>query len=115
MNRTKQLLISLIAIVLMISISGCSAAKDEEPSVQPDEYTVIIEDYKYQPAEITIKSGETITWINKDRVKHTATGDSFDSGLFGKDESFQQQFDETGTYDYICTPHPYMKGKVIVE
>jgi len=115
MNRTRQLLIRLIVIVLMIGISGCSTAKDEASSVPPDEYTVIIEDYKYQPAEITIKSGETITWINKDSVKHTATGDSFDSGLFGKDETFQQQFDEAGTYDYICTPHPYMKGKVIVE
>jgi len=115
MKKVKQLFVSFIIIMLIIGISGCSTAKDAPPSVPPDEFTVIIEDYKFQPAEITIKSGETITWINKDSVKHTATGDSFDSGLFGKDETFQQQFDEAGTYDYICTPHPYMKGKVIVE
>lgn len=85
------------------------------PPSEPEGNTVIIEDYAFQPAEITIQSGESVTWINKDSVKHTATGGSFDSGLFGKDESFQQTFDATGTYDYICTPHPYMKGTVIVE
>ncbi|HVI43199.1 MAG TPA: cupredoxin family copper-binding protein [Anaerovoracaceae bacterium] len=116
MNRTRQLFISLLIVTLIIGISGCGAAKNEAPSTPaPDKNTVIIENYKFQPAEITIKSGDTITWINKDSMKHTATGDSFDSGLLGKDESFQQQFDEIGTFDYHCTPHPYMKGKVIVE
>ena len=118
MRRIKQLFVSIIIILLITGISGCGEAKDKnlsEPA--PDEYTVIIENYKFQPEEITIKSGETITWINKDKVRHTATStsDFFDSGLFGKDESFQQKFDEAGTYDYICTPHPYMTGKVIVE
>lgn len=115
MKKVKQLFVSFIVIMLIIGISGCGPAENEEPTTPPDENTVIIEDYKYNPEEITIKSGETITWINKDSVRHTATGDSFDSGLFGKDESFQQKFDESGTYDYICTPHPYMKAKVIVE
>lgn len=115
MNRLKQLLISFIIMTLMISIIGCGADKEEESLPPPDEYTVIIEDYKFQPAEITIKSGETVTWINKDSVRHNATDDTFDTGLLGKDKSAQQQFDEAGTYDYYCTPHPYMKGKVIVE
>jgi len=114
MNRLKQLLICIIILTLMISIIGCGAEKEEE-SLPPDEYTVIIEDYAFQPAEIKIKSGETVTWINKDSVRHNATDDTFDTGLLGKDKSAQQQFDEAGTYDYYCTPHPYMKGKVIVE
>lgn len=109
-----KLMYVLLIVILMLGIGGCGGASEEE-SLPPDENTVIIENYKFQPAEITIKSGETITWINKDSVKHTATGDSFDSGLFGKNESFQQTFEETGTFDYICTPHPYMEGKVIVE
>ena len=115
MKKGKFLLTSIAIILLfMPSISGCGSAAEEE-AVPPDENTVLIQDYKYQPAEITIQSGETVTWINKDSVRHTATGDTFDSGLFGKDESFQQTFEEAGTFDYICTPHPYMKGKVIVE
>lgn len=115
MNRIRKGLICLFIMVVAIGISGCGAENEEVPSEPVDENTVIIENYKYQPAEITIQSGETITWINKDSVRHNAKGDSFDTGLLGKEESAEQQFDEPGTYDYHCTPHPYMKGKVIVE
>lgn len=113
-TRIFRYIAVIFAVLLIFGAAGCSNEPDEE-TVPQDENTVIIQDFKYQPAEITIQSGETVTWINKDSVKHTATGDSFDSGLFGKDESFQQTFDEAGTYDYICTPHPYMEGRVIVE
>ena len=113
-RRIFQITCAAILVILVFGFSGCSKTSSEEPA-QTDENTVLIQDFKFQPAEITIKSGETITWINKDSVKHTATGDSFDSGLLAKDASFQQTFDTAGTYDYICTPHPYMEGKVIVE
>jgi len=100
---------------MVIAVTGCSTAKDgKSPVPATDKNTVLIQDYKFQPAEIAIQEGETITWINQDSVGHTATGDSFDSGLLKKGETFQQTFNETGTFDYICTPHPYMKGKIIV-
>lgn len=115
MKIFKLILISvLLFALLMAGLTGCGS-KAEDQAVPAGENTVLIEDYKYNPAEITIKTGETITWINKDSVRHTATGDNFDTGLFGKDESAQVTFDEAGTFDYICTPHPYMKGKVIIE
>lgn len=115
-TKTYKFIVVIFAALLMLAaVGGCGAAPNDNPPSEPDGNTVIIEGYKFQPAEITIQSGETVTWINRDSVRHTATGDSFDSGLFGKGESFQQAFDAAGTYDYICTPHPYMKGKVIVE
>ncbi|MCD4822153.1 MAG: hypothetical protein K8R11_08830, partial [Methanococcoides sp.] len=48
---------------------------------------------------------------------HTATdnNDMFDSGTLAKGESFIMTFEEAGTYDYICTIHPWMEGTVIVE
>lgn len=102
-------------LMMGIAVTGCSKAQDEKPPVPAtDKNTVLIQDYVFQPAEITIQAGETITWINQDTVGHTATCDSFDSGLLKKGETFKQTFNETGTFDYICTPHPYMKGKVIV-
>ncbi|MRS04355.1 hypothetical protein EG832_14240 [bacterium] len=78
---------------------------------------VEIEDFAYVPATITVKVGTTVTWTNKDTVRHTVTADSglFDSGLFGKGESFSYTFTEAGTYSYFCIPHTYMKGVVVVE
>lgn len=84
-------------------------------TVQATTHAVEIKDFKYNPLTLTIRQGDTVTWTNQDTVKHTATGDAFDSGLLGKGESFSFVFAQSGTYPYICTPHPYMKATIIVE
>lgn len=81
--------------------------------------TVEISSYKYMPETITVKKGTKVTWTNKDSVAHTVTTQDgspakIDSGLFGKDESYSYTFEKTGTYEYFCEPHPYMKATVIV-
>ncbi|MFH1325556.1 MAG: cupredoxin family copper-binding protein [archaeon] len=78
-----------------------------------------IKNFAFQPNELTISQGDTVVWTNKDAgVKHTVTSDSgneLDSELLSKGESYSHTFNEKGTFDYHCTPHPYMEGKVIVE
>lgn len=112
----KKLLFIRVMVVLLVAAitTGCGDTKDGQAPA-PDKNTVLIQDYKFQPAEITIQKGETITWINQDSVGHTATGKSFDSELLSKGQSFKQTFNEAGTFDYICTPHPYMKGEIHVK
>lgn len=92
------------------------AATDDSASMS-EGAEVEIEDFAYAPATITVKVGTTVTWTNKDTVRHTVTADNglFDSGLFGKGESFSYTFTEAGTYSYFCIPHTYMKGVVVVE
>jgi amicyanin len=114
MKSNKKFLFSLIVIMLIVAISGCSPAPSGSTPATTDGNTVIMLDHKFQPEEITIKKGDTVTWTNKDSAKHDITGLTFGSELLSKDQSFQQIFNEVGTFDYSCTPHPYMKGKVIV-
>lgn len=78
-------------------------------------FEVEIEDFVFRPATITVHQGDSVTWKNRDTMAHTATGDSFDSGRLDLGESFTFTFNQVGTFDYICTFHPTMKGKVIVE
>lgn len=75
-----------------------------------------IEDFSFQPASVTVNVGDSVTWTNADEAAHSATADdgSFDTGTFGKGESRSHEFTEAGTYSYICTPHPSMKGTVRV-
>lgn len=115
MKRSKQLWISLLLVMLIAVIVGCGTAKAAQDATKPEKNTVLIQDYTFQPAEITIQKGETITWINQDDVRHTATGKDFDSGLLSKGQAFKQTFSESGIFDYFCTPHPDMKGKVTVK
>lgn len=84
---------------------------------QSEEHEVLIEDFKFKPATLQISVGDKVTWINLDSAPHTATSndEGFDSGRLSKDDTFSFTFEEEGTFDYICTYHPYMEGDIIVE
>jgi len=76
----------------------------------------------YIPSKISIKQGESVTWLNEDAAFHSVTSGTyenpngmFDSGYLDPNESFSIKFEESGTFDYFCTLHPWMKGKVVVE
>ncbi len=79
-------------------------------------HAVIIKDYSFAPATITVKKGTTVTWTNEDIAKHTVTGDQGgpSSEFFGKGQSYSYTFDKAGTYPYHCEPHPYMTATIIV-
>lgn len=81
------------------------------------EVNLEIKNYKFTPPTIRIKVGTKVTWTNRDVVQHNAIADdgSFKTELVGKDESVSVTFDKPGEFGYYCGPHPYMKGKVIVE
>lgn len=76
----------------------------------------------YVPSSITINPGKQVTWVNEDSAFHSVTSgfydaptNLFDSGYLDPFESFTFTFEESGTYDYFCTLHPWMNGQVIVE
>jgi nitrite reductase (NO-forming) len=77
----------------------------------------------FVPETMTVSKGTTVTWTNKDTTLHTVTsgsaesgnsGTEFDSSYLAAGKTFQHQFNTAGTFDYYCTLHPYMKGKVVV-
>lgn len=80
---------------------------------------VTIKDFDFQPAKIQIKVGTTVTWTNQDSARHDVapvvdSPDFVGSELLAKGESYSFTFTKAGTYDYICSPHPYMEGTVEV-
>lgn len=79
---------------------------------------VSIKDYKFIPAELKIKAGTTVKWINDEkRTTHSVlfTGPGgFESERFFPGESWQRTFDKPGVYPYSCGPHPEMKGSIEV-
>jgi len=96
--------------------------------------TVLIVNYAYSPADLTVPVGTTVTWVNQDSVGHTVTeGDPnspkqpslrvFDSSgeavtgkvaLIGAGQSWSYTFTTPGTYEYYCIVHPYMIGHITV-
>jgi plastocyanin len=77
---------------------------------------VRIVDFDYEPSVLKVTPGTVVTWTNEDGAPHTATTEdgSFDTGRLDKGDSGEITFGTPGTFDYICTFHPYMEGQIVV-
>jgi plastocyanin len=80
---------------------------------------VSIDNFIFDPKELVVTAGTTVTWVNADDFPHTATSTAsppvFDSKTLEKDDKFSFQFTTPGTYDFFCKLHPNMTGRVIVK
>jgi plastocyanin len=75
-------------------------------------------EYRYSPARIRIQAGTTVTFTNIGELNHTATAfpkQEWDTGDLASGESKAITFTQPGSFYYICTPHPWMSGQIIVE
>src|SRR6266542_1062618 len=75
---------------------------------------VKIESFRFQPTTLNVTRGTVVVWTNDDSAPHTATAKegSFDTGRLDKGESGQVTFDMPGTFDYTCSFHSRMNGRV---
>jgi plastocyanin len=83
----------------------------------PGSTVVVIKNFAFGPAELHVRVGERVTWLNCDQDLHTSTADGgqWDSPLLAPGDGFTQTFATAGEFPYHCTPHPFMTGRVIVE
>jgi plastocyanin len=90
-----------------------------EPAPQPEPNQVIINDFAYTPAALTVTPGTKVTWINRDDAPHTVTSTAkprvFHSGTLDSDGRFSHVFTAPGTYEYYCVLHAHMIARVIVK
>jgi plastocyanin len=81
------------------------------------EANVTIENFTFQPAQLTVKAGTTVTWKNHDDIPHTvvSAGGEFRSKALDTDDSYSFTFAAAGDYKYFCSLHPHMTGMIKVE
>jgi len=93
------------------------AAPPAAQAATGDTVRIVMQNLAYQTAQITVTPGTTVVWVNQDQVQHTVTADdgSFDSGMIDPQATWARTFDTAGTIAYHCTPHPFMKGTVVVQ
>jgi plastocyanin len=87
------------------------------PGGSPDTVTAAVQDFLFRPARLEIKAGTTVVWINNGQVTHTVSAEdgSFDSGLIEPGERGSLTFSRAGTFSFHCTPHPFMRGVIVVR
>ena len=90
--------------------SGTSTPASETVSVR-------IDGMRFDPENIAVKPGTTITWVHGSQMPHTISGnaDGISSGTLYKGKNYSHTFNATGRYSYVCDLHPSMTGSVVVE
>jgi plastocyanin len=105
----RLLYLSILSMAAMlISVPAASAQ---------DDMTVSIQDFFFDPGQLTVAPGTTVTWVNEGEAPHTTTADdgTWDSGTLQPGEDFSFTFDQPGTYTYHCSIHPDMTASVKVS
>lgn len=93
--------------------TGMSVTAPAAP-VRGDQVT--IDGFAFAPVTLTVPAGTTVTWTNRDEEPHTvaASDGSFHSPGMGTGATFTHTFPTAGTFDYVCSIHPMMRGTVVV-
>lgn len=109
----KSLIVILVSVLFLVS--GCYQQQTQtSDSSIPN--TITIDSFAFNPQELTINVNTEVSWTNNQDISHTVISQGlFESPVLKKGDTFKFKFTEAGTYDYHCSIHPSMKGKVIVN
>ena len=114
----RLLLVVVLSVIALLMFVPTATAQDAGVQTVPiqNAWSVDIGDNFFDPPQVAVEPGSTITWTNKGDEPHTVTADdgSFDSGRLNPGDSYTVAFDGQGTVTYHCTIHPEMRGSVTV-
>ena len=95
-------------------VRAAAGSAQEAPSAQ-----IVIDNFAFQPATLTVRAGTAVTWLNQDEEPHTVMSAdpqmSFKSPALDTHDKFTFTFAKPGTYKYFCTIHSHMVGTVVVQ
>lgn len=119
----RTALLAAICVALPLSFAHAADAIEVVEGGSPSPNTVTIENMGFTEKEVKIKAGDSVTWTNKDDIAHNvhfragpAKGTPQAQGkMLSKGNTYTVKFNTAGEYNYVCTPHPPMKAKIVVE
>ncbi|HTQ08764.1 MAG TPA: metallophosphoesterase [Fimbriimonadaceae bacterium] len=96
--------------------NGSLAIVDSTLAAAPAQSKIAIENFAFMPPTLGVAQGSTVTWTNRDEEPHLIAEKTgrFKSKPLDTGDSFSHVFLEAGTFDYFCTMHPKMQGKLVV-
>jgi plastocyanin len=105
----RNLAVRFIVAFLLSFAQNPGIARAEDTTVKIDNFT-------FEPAQLTVKVGTTVTWKNRDDIPHTVvSAGKFRSKALDTDDSYSFTFTAAGDYPYFCSLHPHMTGTIKVE
>jgi plastocyanin len=126
-NLLTYVLLSMALLIIALPLASCTGSGSTSGTTMAEMTTaaagttaakneISIQGNAFNPDNLSIKIGDTVTWVNNDSYAHTVkakTGE-FDSGNMASGAKFSFTFNKEGTIDYICGIHTFMTGKIVV-
>ncbi|MDT5116407.1 MAG: hypothetical protein QOE30_2146 [Mycobacterium sp.] len=129
-SSTPRLVLACVFLAVVAAISACSSSKNSQPATTQSASSaqsgtsaaaggtaVSVANFSFSPGTLTVPAGSTVTWTFKDSTDHNVTADdkSFASKNSSSGATYSFHFTKAGTYSYMCTIHPFMTAKVVVQ
>ena len=116
-HRMSLRVLAFTVGAIMAASTGAGVGQIVADAATPN--AVVIRDFSFTPAMITIAPGTEVTWTNQDnephRVVNAADPKLFQSAALDSNDKYSFKFDKQGTYRYFCSIHPRMNGTVVVK
>jgi plastocyanin len=105
------------AVLAANTTPSSQAAASDKSMTAGENVTVRIDGMRFDPQNITVKPGTTVTWVHGSQMPHTISGNAggLSSGILYNGQEFSHTFSAPGSYNYFCGLHPSMTGNVVVE
>lgn len=112
-NPTRRDALRLGAALVALPLTAAMASADGHATA----HTIVIKGMKFTPENLSIKAGDSVTWVNQDNMRHSATdlNGAFDTGLLANGASATLTFGGAGRFNYRCTPHGNMRGTITIS
>jgi plastocyanin len=117
-QQNKKAVLLFILVVLNFCLAAWGNETTNGAAVANNKNKIEIKDFAFNPPTITVKSGEQITWTNRDEEPHTIVSVEKQfkkSPALDTDQQYTVTAGAPGTYSYFCSVHPKMTGTIIVE
>ena len=117
----RQIIASPLVFMGLASLLAATPARlsagDTAVQVGAQAAAIQIDNFHYTPPSLIVVPGTTVTWTNADDSPHTVRekDGKFKSAALDTDDTFSQTFAAPGEYEYFCSIHPYMTGKIVVK
>jgi plastocyanin len=110
---TRRLLTTSWPVLLLTAATMLAIV----PVARAEDTTVRIGNFTFDPPQLTVKAGTTVTWRNEDDIPHriASTEGKFKSKTLDTDDGYSFTFADPGIYAYFCSLHPHMTGTIVVE
>ena len=121
MNSSRLIIALAFLMILAVACASQPEQATDKTTGRSDDSgkvaAVSIKGFKFVPAEVNIKVGETVVWTNEDTAPHTveSSDGTLRSDELSKGDTYSHTFTKAGKYDYICGIHTSMKGSVNVQ